>query len=275
MLSIKNLARWTSRDLVRVAAEEQRPQLLTIPYSHYCESAAWALDRAGVDYVEHGFVPGEHVLPALHLRVGGAEKRLSASSRVDAAPRTRADLDGSSIRRRRSNATAVPALCLPDGRVLADSWAIAEAYSGPCVVDGFKELLDDSVGPSAAGVHGERGNGTRSSRERTLVVCRLTRQLIYEVLFRRENAEVWDGLAGVGRGPGFRLSWRLLSPRLTDSMRHLFRTEDAAAMALCRDRLGEALDGVSAALDARSGPYLGGEEPSAARAPGRRASDET
>lgn len=46
-----------------------RPRLLTFAHSHYCEKARWALDAAGVDYVE------ERHLPLLHRwhtrRVGG------------------------------------------------------------------------------------------------------------------------------------------------------------------------------------------------------------
>jgi glutathione S-transferase len=34
--------------------------LITIPFSHYCEKARWALDWAGVPYVEQGHVPGFH-----------------------------------------------------------------------------------------------------------------------------------------------------------------------------------------------------------------------
>jgi glutathione S-transferase len=34
--------------------------LVTIPISHYCEKARWALDRAGLDYVEHAHLPGLH-----------------------------------------------------------------------------------------------------------------------------------------------------------------------------------------------------------------------
>jgi glutathione S-transferase len=36
--------------------------LVTIPFSHYCEKARWALDRAGVGYVEEGHLPGFHRL---------------------------------------------------------------------------------------------------------------------------------------------------------------------------------------------------------------------
>src|SRR3954468_7981693 len=44
-------------------------RLLTIPISHYCEKARWALERAGLDYVEEPHVQGVHVWKA--RRAGG------------------------------------------------------------------------------------------------------------------------------------------------------------------------------------------------------------
>jgi glutathione S-transferase len=44
-------------------------RLLTIPISHYCEKARWALDRAGIDYREERHVQGIHRLAA--RRAGG------------------------------------------------------------------------------------------------------------------------------------------------------------------------------------------------------------
>lgn len=35
-------------------------KLITIPFSHFCEKARWALDRAGVSYVEEGHLPVFH-----------------------------------------------------------------------------------------------------------------------------------------------------------------------------------------------------------------------
>lgn len=40
------------------------PRLITIPFSHYCEKARWALDRAGVAYTERGHLPMLHYLAA-------------------------------------------------------------------------------------------------------------------------------------------------------------------------------------------------------------------
>lgn len=48
-------------------------RLITIPFSHYCEKARWALDRVGVDYVEEGHAPLFHRL---------ANKRYGAGTTV-------------------------------------------------------------------------------------------------------------------------------------------------------------------------------------------------
>lgn len=45
--------------------------LVTIPFSHYCEKARWALDRAGLLYEERAHLPIAHYLPA--LLAGGAK----------------------------------------------------------------------------------------------------------------------------------------------------------------------------------------------------------
>lgn len=45
------------------------PLLVTISFSHYCDKARWALERAGVSYRESAHLPGFH-LPAVR-RAGG------------------------------------------------------------------------------------------------------------------------------------------------------------------------------------------------------------
>lgn len=40
----------------------QIPLLLTLPPSHYCERARWALDRSGIRYIEERLAPGAHIL---------------------------------------------------------------------------------------------------------------------------------------------------------------------------------------------------------------------
>ena len=44
-------------------------RLITIPFSHYCEKARWALDRVGIPYTEEGHLPLFHYLPV--RRAGG------------------------------------------------------------------------------------------------------------------------------------------------------------------------------------------------------------
>lgn len=44
------------------------PRLITIPFSHYCEKARWALERCGVRYEEDGHLPLFHYLA--NLRAG-------------------------------------------------------------------------------------------------------------------------------------------------------------------------------------------------------------
>jgi glutathione S-transferase len=46
-------------------------RLVTIPISHFCEKARWALERAGLDYVEERHVQGVHRLAA--RRAGGGK----------------------------------------------------------------------------------------------------------------------------------------------------------------------------------------------------------
>jgi glutathione S-transferase len=45
-------------------------RLVTIPISHYCEKARWALERAGLDYVEERHVQGIHRLAARRAGAG-------------------------------------------------------------------------------------------------------------------------------------------------------------------------------------------------------------
>ena len=40
---------------------ESVPRLITIPLSHYCEKARWALDRSGIEYREEPHIPFVHM----------------------------------------------------------------------------------------------------------------------------------------------------------------------------------------------------------------------
>ena len=63
-------------------------RLVSIRISHYNEQARWALDRAGVQYVEHGYMPILHFLPVLWT-VGRAGQKDRVSSRFSTPVFTR------------------------------------------------------------------------------------------------------------------------------------------------------------------------------------------
>jgi glutathione S-transferase len=54
-----------------VSVAERRPVLITIPISHYCEKARWALDRAGIAYEERRHLPALHRVAV--KRAGGKQ----------------------------------------------------------------------------------------------------------------------------------------------------------------------------------------------------------
>jgi glutathione S-transferase len=61
---------------------EQEPRLITIPISHYCEKARWALDRAGVGYREERHVQGIHSIAAKRAGGGATVPVLVTGDRV-------------------------------------------------------------------------------------------------------------------------------------------------------------------------------------------------
>jgi glutathione S-transferase len=101
-----------------------KPVLVTIPISHYCEKARWALDRAGIAYEERRHLPALHRVAV--RRAGG---RLTA-----------------------------PVLVCPEGDILAESadivaWAAARGADVVC---------DDATACALAADYDERlGPATR------------------------------------------------------------------------------------------------------------------
>jgi glutathione S-transferase len=92
-------------------------RLVTIPISHFCEKARWALDRAGIDYVEERHVQLIHVAAA--HRAGGGR--------------------------------TVPVLVTEDGTVLRESseivrWADPALYDG-AEVAALEARFDEGLGP--------------------------------------------------------------------------------------------------------------------------------
>ena len=64
-------------------------RLVTIPISHYCEKARWALDRAGMPYREERHVQGIHRLAA--RRAGGRDNGAGTVTPPTPCSRVRAD----------------------------------------------------------------------------------------------------------------------------------------------------------------------------------------
>ncbi|HEU4533735.1 MAG TPA: glutathione S-transferase family protein [Polyangiaceae bacterium] len=58
------------------------PRLITIGFSHYCEKARWALDRAAIDYVEDAHVPIFHARAALRAGSKRTVPALQAGGRL-------------------------------------------------------------------------------------------------------------------------------------------------------------------------------------------------
>jgi len=57
--------------MLPVVRRSRQTVLVTIPISHYCEKARWALDRSGVTYTEHAHLQFVHQLAA--RRAGGGK----------------------------------------------------------------------------------------------------------------------------------------------------------------------------------------------------------
>src|ERR687889_671115 len=69
-----------------MAASDDEPRILvTIPISHFCEKARWALDRAGVDYTEKRHIQLMHW--AAVKRAGGGMTAPVSARGGGAAPR--------------------------------------------------------------------------------------------------------------------------------------------------------------------------------------------
>ena len=103
-------------------------ELITIPFSHFCEKARWALDWCGIPYVERACLPGMHLRHT--RRIGG--RTVPALIRGDGAPLT----DSTEILRWADAQAPADKKLLPD-----DAAARAEA-------DALEDELDEKLGPA-------------------------------------------------------------------------------------------------------------------------------
>ena len=103
-------------------------RLVTIPISHFCEKARWALDRSGVEYVEQRHLQLVHVVAA--RRAGGGR---TVPVFVTAAGEVLAD--STDILRWADTRTPVASQLYPDGPLGAEAAAL-------------EEWLDQGLGPA-------------------------------------------------------------------------------------------------------------------------------
>jgi glutathione S-transferase len=103
--------------------------LITIPFSHFCEKARWALDWCGVPYVERGFLPGLHLTQT--RRIGG--RTVPALMRADG---------GAAL----TDSTAI--LQWADAQAPAERRLYPVEAAARAEADAFEEYLDEKLGPA-------------------------------------------------------------------------------------------------------------------------------
>lgn len=177
-------------------------------------------------FSDNGVSSFVNVCHATTNRVGGKEKFTTSGSTS-----TKKYSKG-------GNPTAVPALVLPDGSVLADSWDIA--------LNCFK---DDSLGPD--------------DERRRFLDSELgpdTRQLCYAWLLKPSNATIWNELI---TSPRFGTFWKYLwsyfglGSRVTKTMSKVFHATDEAATKEVSDRVDQHFAKMSSRLKQRQGTLNG------------------
>ena len=239
------IAKWVCPNYFLEARKSQKFQVITIGFSHYCELACWALRHARIPFVEHGFAPGQHVLPALSVRVGQPDRKyLSTSSRpttvkeesLNADTMTEEEKKRAKKRDSSARATAVPFAVKPDGEVLLDSWSIAEfAFPNDQIDPELKALLDNEIGP-------------------------LSRRSVYCYALQPQNRSSFDKLCMAGRGWFIRLLWSLfLGNMLVKTMSKMFNINDSVSVQKCKSDLHLAVGKLEKYLEKRKGQYMNGD----------------
>lgn len=211
MSQVIKFAKLINPNYFKLAERENKVQVLTIAFSHYCELAVWSLKAGNIPYQEHGFAPGQHFLPVLSVRMGTDQKYLSTSSRVTGVKektiQNSPELYAEDEERRKKalkkdkamRSGAVPVAITPDGKVLLDSWAIAKSVPNLAPIDpNLQKLLDEEVGP-------------------------LARQLTYSHILKTKNLHYFTRLCTENQGFFWNLIFKIYAGQeLTKLMRKLF-----------------------------------------------------
>lgn len=191
----------------------QVPHLVTIPYSHYCELARWALEHSNTEFKEIKYAPGYHTKRVGHLRKNRANR--SGTSFVGQE-------SGVHSGRRKY---AVPLVCMPDGEILRDSW----------------EILDHAWAPAEP--------QWRNRFDQELGIC--VRQIIYHSILTPKGNHLLEQMLQdaslVERG-----LWMLLKRKIRVNMRQLMAiTPENVAEA--QKRVVKLFEDVSQTLEERGG----------------------
>lgn len=247
MSLLVSFAKWTQTDYCKRAAATQLPQLISIPFSHYVEYSRWTLQRHGIEFEEHGFAPGFHILPALATRVTASKGVVVSSSSYTQPVRVRKNesvlaadaeplLAKKHAKEKQARTTAVPFLVLPDGEILPDSWSIAKYAEPTSIEEELFRLLDEVIGP-------------------------LTRQLAYSYLLLSRNSSACDRVFTHKQGVLWRIFYSLGGGTLLKKqMGKMFKPDNDAAREECREKLSSAFQQLDTFLRAKKGKYLCGDE---------------
>jgi hypothetical protein len=128
-------------------------------------------------------------------------------------------------------------MAMPDGRILSDSWKIANESGLPKIDEKAMVTYDQELGP-------------------------LVRQFAYYFLLKPSNRKAWDGLVTSGRGWAFRWLWWLgFGNHVTKLLTKIFAADSAAAFAECRGKLAAVFAAIAPRLRARKGRFLAGDSP--------------
>jgi glutathione S-transferase len=245
MSLILSVAKLITPDFFRQAKETKKVQVLTICISHYSELSCWALAKGGVKYEEYAYAPGQHILPALSLRLGGKNKYLSNTSRQTKVTASEAsedktnDIDVDEKKQasndRKARSTALPAAVFPDGTVLCDSWDIAAASGLPPIDPELKKLLDEELGP-------------------------LARQGAYIHILKPANLNIFTALFTENKHWIWRLlCWLFLINYLHDYMVKLIQPKNQTTNEECKMKLVSVIRKIGVLITNKKTEFLGGD----------------
>ena len=240
------LARLLSPDFRERAKKQNAVQVITISFSHYCELSIWALRLAKVKFQEYGAAPLQHILAVLSIRVAhpSGQKFLSKSSRVTKALPPNLTVEEIDIRHKReadrdqeSRVTAVPVAVCPGGKVLKDSWEIAN-YSGlESISPELKTLLDEEIGP-------------------------LSRQIAYSFILKPQHTKIWNALCTDNRHWLWKLVWYCgIGSIAKGILNKVMLASNTVAIQASKQKLRRAVDSANAIVEQRRGKYLAGDKP--------------